>query len=501
MTLRRRDHWRTLLVVTLGALAGAMLLRQVDGPPLLVNRPLHAVFESVSGMACIALAVLLFVLGRARDGFQSHLPASCGLLALGLLDVLHAALGEGNAFVWTRSASTLLGGAGFALLWVPQPLLRRASKALMPGFAAAAVVGGVVCALLNGTPAFDTDGRFASVPVALNLVGAGLFAAALVRLSLARDALGSMDRSFLAAFCLLQCLAHLLLPDTRMWQLDWWWWHVLRGLAALVLLQYAFRLLLRLQDRLRHAVSARDEFVSVAAHELRTPIALLTLQTDRLERLLARDARHDPSVWDKLVPLNDSMARQSRRLRRLVTGLLDVRQLEGGALDLHRERVDLGDLVGNALELTREELARAGCVLETSLESDVPGDWDPARVEQVVVNLVTNARKFGEGRPIHVEVERRESCALLRVRDHGIGISSEDQAHIFERYSRADEARVFGGLGLGLYISRQIVAAHGGTMRVESVPGQGATFTVELPLVAVDAIEEERIALAANAKR
>ncbi|WP_234023397.1 sensor histidine kinase [Sorangium cellulosum] len=133
-----------------------------------------------------------------------------------------------------------------------------------------------------------------------------------------------------------------------------------------------------------------------------------------------------------------------------------------------------------------QQLADARRTVQLDLDEAVIGRWDPSRMEQVLLNLLSNAMKYGAGGPVHVVVRRQAERALLVVRDHGMGIAEADQARIFERFERAVSVRNFGGLGLGLYIVRWIVAAHGGTIRVESKPGAGATFIVELPLQAAE---------------
>jgi len=129
----------------------------------------------------------------------------------------------------------------------------------------------------------------------------------------------------------------------------------------------------------------------------------------------------------------------------------------------------------------QDVLASAGCVLRFDPNGEIRGHWDRLRLEQVVTNLLTNAIKYGAGKPIDVAVERAPSLARLTVRDQGIGISAEDQARIFQRFERAVSTRHFGGFGLGLWISKNLVEAHGGRIHVVSQPGAGATFTVELP--------------------
>ncbi|MGK3992146.1 AAA family ATPase [Sorangium sp. So ce1024] len=238
----------------------------------------------------------------------------------------------------------------------------------------------------------------------------------------------------------------------------------------------------RLYADAQHAIERRNEFLLVASHELKTPLTSLKMQAYLIERLLPRYQRAEISP-DRLNAALQVLDRQLARLGHLIDELLDVTRMNAGRLTLTRAPVDLAALAREVVERMSQQLANAGCPTELDLDEPVVGRWDPTRVEQVLINLVSNAMKYGAGGPIHVVVRRRADRAVLVVRDHGIGIAEADQARIFERFERAVSVRNFGGLGLGLYIVRWIVTAHGGTIRVESAPDAGATFIVELPLL------------------
>ena len=170
------------------------------------------------------------------------------------------------------------------------------------------------------------------------------------------------------------------------------------------------------------------------------------------------------------------------RLGLLVHTLLDVSRVTAGRFVLDLESVDLAEVTGEVLERMADELAQAGCALHLECPAPVRGRWDRGRLEQVVTNLVSNACKYGAGHPVTVSVAQQGRTARLAVRDGGIGITGADLERIFERFERAAGARDYAGLGLGLYITRQIVQAHGGTIRAESERARGSCFTVELPL-------------------
>jgi signal transduction histidine kinase len=227
------------------------------------------------------------------------------------------------------------------------------------------------------------------------------------------------------------------------------------------------------------ALRQRDDFLSVAGHELKNPLNALQLQLHVLARL-AREPRSQEGLAERV----ERVARTGEKLGVLIDDLLDVSRISTGQLQLVRTELDLVALVHEAASRMTEELSRASCDLRVEGAPSVPGCWDRLRLEQVVVNLLSNACKYGRDHPVRVRVEAHERVARLSVQDGGVGIAPEDQARIFQRFQRAERTRHIQGLGLGLWICRQIVEAHGGTLRVESTPGQGATFIMELPLQA-----------------
>jgi len=232
------------------------------------------------------------------------------------------------------------------------------------------------------------------------------------------------------------------------------------------------------------AIRARDEFLSVASHELRTPLSALQLQ---IQALLQPPRRSPQAVLspEQIKAKLEMAYRQTERLTRLVGELMDVSRITAGRLRLELEEIDLSAVVRDVVGRFGEEASRTHSNVEISAVTPVVGMWDRIRVEQVVANLFTNAFKFGGGRPIDIRVEERGPIGRLVVVDHGIGIASQDVERIFHRYEQAISSRAFGGLGLGLYIARQIIEAHGGTIRVESQLGAGSTFTIDLPKGAI----------------
>jgi PAS domain S-box-containing protein len=235
----------------------------------------------------------------------------------------------------------------------------------------------------------------------------------------------------------------------------------------------------RLVRELEEAISARDDFLSIASHELRTPLTPIRLSVQSLKR---KGQSLGAVIPKGLATQLDTMDRQVGRLDTLINELLDVSRITVGRLDLELTEFDAAALVREVIGRFQQELDWGGHKVTLDLPGPVVGRWDRLRLDQVVSNLLSNAMKYGgERKLIELRVADGPTGVELSVRDHGVGISVEDQDRIFERFERLISVRHFGGFGLGLWIVRQIVEAHGGRVRVESAPGEGSTFTVAVP--------------------
>ena len=244
-------------------------------------------------------------------------------------------------------------------------------------------------------------------------------------------------------------------------------------------LQYSQQRQTALLEELREAVRARDEFLSVASHELRTPITTLTLQIDGLSRML--NDQLPVAMPDKMTRRLEVTRRQVDRLASLVSALIDVSRITSGKVQVARQLADLVEVLRSVAERFGEDALRSGSSLRFERPGPIWGNFDVSRIDQVLTNLVSNAIRYGRSKPIVVGAASEGQMARFWVQDQGIGVAPENQARIFQRYERAAPSTDYAGLGLGLWISRQLVEAMGGTISVRSVPDAGSTFTVEIP--------------------
>ena len=236
------------------------------------------------------------------------------------------------------------------------------------------------------------------------------------------------------------------------------------------------------QVELKRALQMRDEFMAMVVHELRTPLSVLAMEVRIRQHQLAAD-NVAYFAAENLARMFERDQRQVRSLTRLIDDMLDVSQIQHGKLSIRRAACDLAALLGRVVAEARAQGGGVPITLEGA-GAPVIGDWDEFRLEQVVVNLLTNALRYGGGKPISVTLAQGRGGATLRVRDQGVGIAAEDCPRVFEQFVRVGDRQRAQGLGLGLYITRQLVEAHGGTIAVDSTPGQGAAFTVTLPATA-----------------
>ena len=237
------------------------------------------------------------------------------------------------------------------------------------------------------------------------------------------------------------------------------------------------------ESALQKAVRMRDDFMSLVAHELRTPLNTLFMEAHLRKMQLDRGntAIFDAAYLQKMVA-RDTL--QVQNMVRLIDDMLDVTRLRNNRLSIRPSDVDLPALLDRVVGNLAHQAAAAGCSITLHAGQAVTGFWDEFRIEQVVINLLTNALRYGKGQPVEVRMTPLPEAVRIDVCDGGCGISDADQQRIFGQFERAvsSEGDETGGLGLGLYITHQLVQAHGGSIAVKSRPGQGSVFTVTLPL-------------------
>ncbi|NBX82028.1 sensor histidine kinase [bacterium] len=232
-----------------------------------------------------------------------------------------------------------------------------------------------------------------------------------------------------------------------------------------------------LYQEAQEAAKARDEFLSIASHELKTPMTALSLQLQLLVRALKFRSELANSYQGVQLCLN-----QVSKLNELLDDLLDMTRIRTGQVVLNKTVVDLPELLHEIVNRFQPEAQALGTSLTITAENPLSGIWDPLRLEQIFTNLISNAIKYGNRQPVEISVSRRGSQGVVTVQDHGPGIEPEFQKKIFRRFERAPSCGHLGGLGLGLYITHQLVQAHQGTIRLRSEIGRGSQFIVTLPI-------------------
>jgi signal transduction histidine kinase len=233
----------------------------------------------------------------------------------------------------------------------------------------------------------------------------------------------------------------------------------------------------------KNLVSMRENFLMVASHELKTPLTPLKLRLQYFDQLLQR--RKIGEVSPDLLRRNiGSAIEQIRRLEGLVQDMLHISEIDAGRITLVPAATDLVALAGDSVKRFQAEFDSRRCLLIGPPPGRVFAWIDRPRTEQVISILLSNALKYGGGRPVEISVWEEDGRAKLAVKDSGIGVAQADQDRIFQRFERAASSAHYGGFGLGLFIARAIVEAQGGLIRVISEAGQGSSFVVELPLAA-----------------
>jgi PAS domain S-box-containing protein len=233
------------------------------------------------------------------------------------------------------------------------------------------------------------------------------------------------------------------------------------------------------QTSLEKSLKARDEFLSIASHELKTPLTVLKLENQSLRRRFDQ-GRLGPITEDKLISMVDTNITQIKKLTRLVDDMLDLTRIQSGKLTFSSDNVLLSVVLKELVARMNHQLLEAGCPVTLNVNSEKTLSVDRFRIEQVFINILTNAMRYAKGAPIEISIDLLDGKERISIKDRGIGIAQENLELVFDRFERAVDANEISGLGLGLYICKQIIAGHGGKIWVESELGKGSTFFIEL---------------------
>jgi len=230
-------------------------------------------------------------------------------------------------------------------------------------------------------------------------------------------------------------------------------------------------------EALQAAIRARDDFFSVASHELKTPLTSIKLQNDLIIRNIVNKRTND----EKIITMLNSSGKNIDRVNRLVDSMLDISRMSSGKLALQIEKFNLNELVKEVSARLQPLLEEAGCEIKIEESSSIEGEWDHFRIEQVITNILTNAVRYAPAKLIQIKIEADDTFAYVRIKDQGKGIAPEDLERIFQRFERAESAGDSRGLGLGLFISKEIMQMHNGDIKVSSQLNEGSEFIISLP--------------------
>jgi len=475
--------------------------------------PFHALAEGMGAFCAFVLVGMLLILRAYGQLAPHYLWVLCALIGMGILDLFHAATYAGPLFVWLHSMASLVGGAFFACVWLPDSITRRRWVQSLPSamMLAALLLGVGSVAYPGMVPAMLNEQGFTPLAKAINMLGGLGFLVASVRFGSYKGDMRSGATLAFANHCLIFGIAGLLFERSVLWDFNWWLWHALRLMAYAIVLAYFFNLYKESQKKLREshdelerrvkqrttelqgsetrsrayaaelARSNRElqDFAYVSSHDLQEPLRKIQAFGDRLNAHYADVL--DAQGQDYLRRMQSAAARSQE----LINALLAYSRVTTKGQPF--ASVDLAKLAGEVLDDLEVRIEKSGGVVALG---DLPViDGDASQLRQLLQNLIGNALKYHpEGAPPYVEVtanikERPPSGELceLTVADRGIGFDEKYLDRIFTPFQRLHGRGEYEGTGMGLAICKKIVSRHGGTITAESAPGRGARFLVELP--------------------
>ncbi len=494
-------RWSSFVVLSAFALAAGFLPGYLWGTRPFVHEPLHSTVEAVGALAAITTAILL--LRRAPGDASRAAPAAVSFLGMGILDGVHALSLPGQSFVLLHSFASLAGALGFSLAWVPSTMRRSGefwTRKLPASVAAAALVLGLTSLFRPASfPAMLHDREFTAAGIWVNVAAGALFLLSAVPFLVRAQRSRRHEELLFGSMALLFGAAELLVPFSALWDAQWWSWHAVRLAAYCVALWLSQEYVAGLRaaeqaarQQAQQAIRAREDLLAVVSHDLRSPLSSITLSATMLSSRASWSAGDGGAGARRTA---ETILRSADQMGRLISNLLDAARIEAGGLSVAQVRNDAAALIGEAVEMIRPLAESKRLRIEQRVARGLPPILsDRERIQQVLANLFDNAIKFTpEGGAITITANIEGEAVRFTVADTGPGIPSDALPHLFDRYWQASRTGR-AGAGLGLYIAKGIVEAHGGRLRAESGPGRGSTFSFTLPTAR--APEEQRGATA-----
>lgn len=488
------------------------------------NYPFHAMLESVGTLCALTIASLMISLINNGHLAKHYIFAACALMGMGLLDGFHSVLHAGVSFIWLHSVATLAGGILFAAIWIPEALLSetRQRLLLLVTIVVSLFIGIASVSLPELIPTMMVDGQFSTLAVGINiigglgfLVGTGYFIYSyLVAGTKPGSTVLSRENLVFANHCLLFGIAGLLFEISVLWDAGWWWWHILRFVAYLVVMVYFFSLMQmvqkqlrvseaqldilnmgleqRVKDRTREleiASMAKSDFLSRMSHEFRTPLNAILgfgqlLEIDEGKSLSKEQAGNVREI-----------VHAGEHLLELVNEVLDLGRIESGQLDLNIVTVRVAPLLSNCVSLVMPLANARGISIDTKIDTSLEIVVDEMRFKQIMLNLISNAikynREYGSIKIFTTVID--SEWVKITVEDSGVGIDADSLEKIFRPFERLVSATEgIEGSGVGLALTRKLVDTMQGELGVESVPGKGSCFWVQLPMRVSDGSSSSR---------
>jgi len=478
-----------------------------------IHYPFHSMIESVGALSALTIATLTILMINNDNLPRHYIWVSCALIGMGILDGFHATLYASVSFIWLHSIATMLGGLTFAAIWSPEKwLTTKRQKTLIISFITLAILIGTLSIIFQHLlPEMVTQGEFSLLAKILNisggigfLVGSSYFIYhQLKNKNIYSNNQRKNEDIVFANHCLLFGIAGILFESSIIWDADWWWWHVLRFTAYLVVLVYIFTLFKNQQDLLRsnkiklsntnkyleqrvsertkeleRVSKAKSEFLSNMSHELRTPLNAII----GFGQILEVDEKLHPEQKESI----NEILFAGRHLLELINEVLDLSMIEEGRIKINIENINITNIIADSLS-TLVPIAKQNniqLINDAAEKTDYIVRVDNLRFRQIMLNLISNAIKYNhkDGK-VFVGIEITDTNIIrISVKDTGPGISKEKQKKLFIQFERlGHENKTIEGTGIGLVLSKKLTELMSGNIGMHSVPEQGCTFYIEFP--------------------